>query len=346
MVSRLNYAIALLFILIFSSCTSSRNHTFEEREKVHADEISSEVDSIAFIWDFYPERWNINGDMLWVINSRDSLFLSGYDLRRDSLLCRWGYIGNGPDDFISPGIVEGLSDDLKLYGNTECKVVGYAFDNGTLSVVSRGKLPVWNNEKSIPKPYTRISRINDSIGVGTYFFPRKVGADIIDMNTGKLLSEIQLGIEQSEEKMSGPRQFKTASTGDMIITAYRYLDRIEVYRINDKFEAVPVYAIGNSADQSDLYEADRDNEMVKYYSDVQCDKKYAYLLWHGVEEQNLETSPTRLLIYDMATGENIRNILLDRYYEQLLTDGDGRIMLWSPLAEDNIYSLRLQSSGL
>ena len=339
MVKMINCAIAWLSIVVINGCTFSRDHIFEERENVHSIETISELDSIVQKWNLYPERWNINGDTLWIVNTRDSLFLSGYDIKNDSLFCYWGHIGNGPDDYVAPGIIEGVVNGLKLYGNTECKVIGYRFGNGMPFEFLRGKLPVWNKDRGIPKPYTRISAINDSIGIGTYFFPRKVGADVINIKSGELLSEITLGVEQSEERLSEPYQFKIASASNIIVVAYRYLNRIEVYRVNDGYETEPFYAIGNSSDQSELYEADRDDEMVKYYSDVQCDDRYIYLLWHGAEERELDLSPTHLLVYDITTGENIKNILLDRCFTKLLTDGNGRIILWTPLAENNIYYL-------
>jgi len=341
MVKMINRAIALLSIFVLNGCTFSRDQIFEERENVHAIETILGLDSIVLEWNLYPERWNMYGDTLWIVNTRDSLFLSGYNLKNDSLFCYWGHIGNGPDDYVAPGIIEGAINGLKLYGNTECKVIGYKFDDGMPKGISRGKLPVWNKDRGIPKPYTRISAIDDSIGIGTYFFPRKVGADVVNIKSGELLSEITLGIDQSEQRLSEPYQFKIASTSHIVVVAYRYINRMEVYRINEGYDIEPYYAIGNSPDQSGLYEADRDDEMVKFYSDVQCDDRYIYLLWHGTTERELDQSPTHLLVYDITTGENIKNIVLDSCFTKLLIDRNGLIFLWSPLTENNLYSLNL-----
>lgn len=334
-------AIAIAFLCIFS-LSACGSKTGPQADELAAQE-TVELDSVEVEWNLYPERWNLNGDTLWVINSRDSLFLSGYDIDNNSLFCYWGKIGNGPEDYVSPGIVEGCGSALTLYGNTERKVAGYRLDGGIPVVSWSGELPLWNTEQGLPKPYTRLCGINDTICVGTYFLPRKVGADIINIKSGELLSEITLGVNQPDEAMSKPFQFKAAAGGDKIAMAYRYIDRIELYSSDEISRPTLVHAIGNSDNiekQSDLYEKDRDDEMIKYYSDVQCDDRYAYLLWHGVEERNLETFPTYLRIYDLATGNNKRNIKLDRYFTKLLTDGRGNILLWSPHSENSIFMVR------
>ena len=86
--------------------------------------------------------------------------------------------------------------------------------------------------------------------------------------------------------------------------------------------------------------------MIKYFSDIQCDSKYAYLLYHGVETNKLEYSPTYLLIYDLDSYKNVANIRLDYYFDQLLVNNAGKIILSSPNHEDQIYVFQMNHDNL
>lgn len=305
-----------------------------------ADEISATPDSFAVDFNFYPERWNICGDTLWVVNSRDSAFLTGLDLDTHKHVITWGNIGNGPEDFVSPGIIEEFDAKLlTLYGNTENKVVSYRIDNSKPIERTRGWMPMWMSDRGIPKPYTRIAAVNDSVVVGTYFFPRHAGADIFNTATSEMIAELTPAIDQPEENMSGPYEFKVAVGGNKVVLAYRYIQRIEVYDLDDSFAPTLNLTIGNTIDQYDLYDADRDQEMIKYFSDIQCDDARAYILYHGVAEERLGDSAAHLLVYDLDSGSNIANINLGTYFNQLLIGRDGTIYLYSPQSEDYIFTL-------
>lgn len=338
MVKKWYVFILLSLVATLTDCTSSRSN-LDEREACVVAETCVELDSIHMDFTFYPERWNMKGDTLWVLNTRDSLFLTGYSIPQKEVICSWGTLGQGPEEYVVPGIIEGAcNESFTLYGNTGNKIVGYSMSNGRPMEKWRGSFPVWMSQKGLPKPYTRVAAVNDSIFIGTYFFPRQAGADMLNGRSGELVSEIELGIEQPDEHMSGPYQFKIAtSSGGMFVAAYRYIDRFEVYDTDGCMDARITYAIGNAFSQNDLYESDRDNEMKKFYSDVQCDARNAYLLYHGVPEQELEYSPTYLHIYDLESGKNVKNIKIDKYIDCLLVTDDGMIILYSPSDEDKIF---------
>lgn len=96
--------------------------------------------------------------------------------------------------------------------------------------------------------------------------------------------------------------------------------------------------IGDGVNQNDLFEADRDDEMIKYYSDVQCDSTHIYLLFHGVAEKDLGNCPTYLRVYDHKLNENQRNFLYDRYFDRFLVTQKGQILLYSPIDEDYLFT--------
>lgn len=304
-----------------------------------AETVDMPFDSTLFAFNFYPERWNLTGDTLWTVNSRDSLFLVGYDISNKRDFCHWGLIGNGPEDYVSPGIMEGVVDrGVVLYGNTENKVVSYSLRNNRIAPLRWGSMPEWIHSRALPRPYTRVASINDSICVGTYFLPRRVGADIFNWHTGSLLSELNLSIQQPEDNMSGPYEFKIAATSNKIIVAYRYINRVEVYNLNSDNHAELQCVLGNEDDQNDLYIADRDDEMIKYYSDVQCDSSHIYLLYHGVAEKELINSFTYLRVYDINLTENLQNVELKKFFSQFLVTDGKKVLLYSPISENHLFT--------
>lgn len=80
--------------------------------------------------------------------------------------------------------------------------------------------------------------------------------------------------------------------------------------------------------------------MIKYYSDIQSDSKYAYLLYQNNEERNLQNTKTHLLKYDLDSGKNVKNILLNGYFDKLLVNDKDVVVLYSPLEENKLFLLR------
>ncbi|MCC8072036.1 MAG: TolB-like 6-bladed beta-propeller domain-containing protein [Bacteroidales bacterium] len=327
--------------ILFTGCTSSHSDSkiSLERNLVLAPMIKPELDSMQLSFGFYPERWTLTqGDTIWVVNSRDSSFLVGFDMGEQHDFCHWGTLGQGPEEYISPGIVEGTNENgFVLYGNTENRVLSYLYQDEEVTPIRRGQMPPWITDQGLPKPYTRISAINDSIYIGTYFLPREAGADIFNWHTGELIEELPLSLEQPEENMSGPYEFKIASNGNKIVVAYRYVNRVEVFNLSDNYQAELECVLGDEITQNDLYEADRDAEMIKYYTDVQCDSSSIYLLYHGVAEKDLFHSPTSLRVYDIDLTENQQNAMFDRFFDQFLLTTSGDVVLYSPNNEDYLF---------
>lgn len=204
-------------------------------------------------------------------------------------------------------------------------------------------MPLWMTDRGLPKPYTRISAINDSICIGTYFLPKQAGADIFNWHTGELIEALDLSLEQPKDHMSGPYEFKIASTSDKIVVAYRYIDRVEIFDLDENYHAELKGVMGDNIDQNDLYEADRDPEMIKYYSDVQCDSDCIYLLYHGVAEKDLPASSTYLRVYDIGLTRNRKNAMFDRYLDKFLVAGSGDVLFYSPDNEDYLFIWKAHS---
>ena len=97
-------------VLFFSDCAGKGAKG--DSGKRLADETSCRLDSIKVDFNLFPERWNVDGDILWVVNSRDSLFLTRYNLASHTVEWKGGLIGQGPGEYISPGLVESSSPGI------------------------------------------------------------------------------------------------------------------------------------------------------------------------------------------------------------------------------------------
>ena len=336
MVKTIKLFITIVLLISVNSCKNSNYK--QDSKQVENITYLRVNDSISLNSIFYPERWIINNDSLWVINSRDSLFLKVFDLSNGDCILKWGNLGNGPNEYVSPGLIEKFNGSgIGIYGNTERRIVSYLLNNGTMTSEAIYSLPSWHG--NLPKPYTRISSFNDSIMAGTYFLPRTAGVDIFNKFNGEIIYEFIPNIGKNEEDMSGPFEFKIATTDSLMAIAYRYLDLIEFLPIDHYFTPENYISIGNYENQKRLYDEDRDDEMIKYFSDIQISGGYAYALYQGVQEKNLSNAETKLKIYDLNDYKLVKTISLGRFFDQFLLRNNGEIILYSPEKEDYLFKL-------
>lgn len=341
----LKMMVLLSLTLLLAACSDGKQDKTKEQRLT--EERSIRLDSIKPPFVFCPERWTTDGVDLWIVNSKDSLFLKRYSPKTNQVLWSGGTIGHGDNEYISPGIVEGIAQGtISLYSNTLNRMDKYSASQEPV-MLNSVKLPVWNERRGIPKPYTRMARVNDSIVIGTYFLPRKVGADIINVSQGAVVSDFPLGIitlnfTQKEEFPSGLYEFKVAVGGSHAAVAYRYIDRLEIYSVNPKGTVALTRIFGNDEIQTDLYNADRDDEMIKYYSDVFVYEGHLFVLRQNIEEGRMEDANTHLQVYDLESGVKVENIALGREVSEFqVMPGIDRIVFYSKSSPEVIYECKL-----
>ena len=122
-----------------------------------------------------------------------------------------------------------------------------------------------------------------------------------------------------------------------MVIAYRYINRIEVYSVSEKGFSFQ-YAIGESETQEELYKQDRDDEMIKHYSDIYCGKNKIYALYQGVQEKDLPDAHSYLEVFDIVKGVNVANIKLERYVTDILIDEkQNKAYVYAPESGDYLY---------
>ena len=259
-----------------------------------------------------------------------------------------GTIGQGPSEFIGPGIVEGNTTGPRIYSNVDNKIVTFRLENDSLFPIAFGKFPLLENGGTIPNCYTRVVKITDSIMAGTYFYPRYVGVDLINPTEGSLISTLPLPFEQTGQTKSILYELKVASSDSVLVAAYRYLDLIEFYTIDHAGNASVFKSIG-TADNPQIRRLEKEgsDKLIKYYSDVVCDAGLAFLLYQGSPEDELSDASTSINVYSLKNGENIMNISLGRYFDQLLVSPDtNTVYLHTPDNEDYLFTLSLSKENL
>ena len=335
--------IALFFLMSMAGCSEKRASGHDSSSKNLVEQAYGKVDSIPLDFPFKLDRWNISDSVLWLVDARQDPFMAGISIKTFHKVYVGGRIGQGPSDFICPGIVEGNTSGPCIYSNVDNKIVSFRLDNDSLYPIAHGKFPLLENGGTLPNSYTRVVKVIDSIVAGTYFYPRYVGVDLIDPTKGELLSTLPLPFEQTDETRSMPYELKVASSDSILVAAYRYLDLIEFYAVDSAGKATAFKSIGRADNpQNELLENEGSDKLIKYYSDVVCADGLAFLLYQGVPEDQLTDVSTSIHVYSLKNGENIKNISLGRYYDQLLVGPDANtIYLHTPDNEDYLFMLTL-----
>lgn len=303
------------------------------KSSLPAQAVSPDTLSLPFL--FYPERWFLNDSRLYVLNSKTEPFLSVCNLSDGSWM-QWGRMGNGPGEFVIPSLCEMKAPrQVGIYSNSLNRLEVYQVRPDTL--VSQGvyAFPLWNKERGIPKAYTRMLQYDDSLFVGTSFMPRQVSVDLLDLKNSKVIDEAPLSLHPSEDEYAGPYECKVAVGDGYMVAAYKYTDRLDVFRISPHGFKL-LYTIGDAVSQYDLYRQERDDEMVCHYTDVVCGKDRIYALHQGVEYKDLPVAESKLEIYAI-TGEPLQTLNLGRSMAGIVVDErSGRVYAYDRNEENDL----------
>lgn len=206
-----------------------------------------------------------------MLNSRINPFLTIYNLQENSYI-QYGNIGQGPKEFIVPSLCEMKEPEkIGIYSNSMNKLDVLHFNSDSLLYVKTLHFPLWNKQRGIPKAYTRLIQYNDSLFIGTSFMPKEISVELMNLKTEKVVNSVNFPLKPKEGEYSGPYECKIAAEMNFIVAAYRYINRLEIYKLSDqKFQLNTI--IGDANNQYDLYRLNKDNEMILHYSDIVCGK--------------------------------------------------------------------------
>lgn len=111
---------------------------------------------------------------LYILNNKDSLFLTVFDVRGDSVIFHGGTIGNGPGEYTVPSLGEmKQKNKVVIYSNGQNRLDTYNLNGGKLELKDIRHFPVWYKERGLPKAYTQLQQYNDSLFVGISFYAKR-----------------------------------------------------------------------------------------------------------------------------------------------------------------------------
>ena len=294
-------------------------------------------DSVQLPFLFYPERWFLTDNKLYILNNKDSLFLTVFDVRGDSVIFHGGTIGNGPGEYTVPSLGEmKQKNKVVIYSNGQNRLDTYNLNGGKLELKDIRHFPVWYKERGLPKAYTQLQQYNDSLFVGISFMPREIVVELIDTNNECIRGVVDFPLKPSASSYSGPFECKISVSTSYMAIAYRYINRIEIYHISAEGFSLE-YVLGDDKLQEDLYNQDRDDEMILYYSDVYCNDDYIYALYQGISCKDLSSARSHVEIYSLKEGKNIDNLELDELITDFTVGPDGMIYGYNPFSEEYLF---------
>ena len=326
-----------IYAMTFFSCQHTIKVQSEVKEcaKTNLQNETIHPVAIKLPFLFYPERWCLNDSNLYVLNSRISPFLTIYNLQNNSCT-QYGSIGQGPKEFIVPSLCEMKEPGkIGIYSNSMNKLDIFHFNSDSLLLVKTLHFPLWNKQRKIPKAYTRLVQYNDSLFIGTSFMPKEISVELMNLNTEKVVNSINFPLKPKEEEYSGPYECKIATEMNFIVAAYRYINRLEIYKLSDQKIQLNTI-IGDANNQYDLYRLNKDSEMIFHYSDIVCGKNQIYALYQGVKERELSSANSKIEVY-AYDGTHLRTFDLGRNIEKILVDESSmRIYAFDKNEEEDI----------
>lgn len=336
-----NGILGLCAITIFLGCSHSgrKDNPITYPKDLVAEEKTMK-DSVQLPFLFYPERWFLTDNKLYILNNKDSLFLTVFDVKEDSMVFHGGTIGNGPGEYAIPSLGEMKQKDrVIIYSNGLNRLDAYNLNDGKLELRDIRHFPIWYEERGLPKAYTRLQQYNDSLFIGTSFMPREITVELIDVNNECVRGAVDFPLKPSGQSYSGPFECKISASTSYMAIAYRYINRIEIYHVSTEGFSLE-YVLGDDQLQEDLYNQDRDDEMIVYYSDIYCNNDYIYALYQGVPYKDLSSVESHVEIYSLKKGKNIGNLDLEQLITDFAVDSECVIYGYNPFSEEYLFKFR------
>lgn len=332
-----NLTLILIFASLVWSCQSP--NTVKTVEKTFKSQTQLTVDSILLPEIVQNHRWYCRGNKMAVLDMKSDNFLGHlFKLPDMNLSTKFAPKGKGPGEYISPGLII-MNNELQigLYELSKNSIDFYNIVNDTICFEKTYKFPVWMAERNLPKSYSRVWQISDSILLGITFPPQIAEIDLIDIKNVNLIGSVDFPLKPTGNAGSYPYLFQADYFDGKLVLAYNYINRIEVYNVSNS-EIKLNYIIGEDKTQEEIVLADKYDDMLLYYSAIACDKEKIYALYQGVPEGGLYNNGTNystLEIFDIKSGEGGDMINLSQYFDDIIVNRTtGDIYASNPICQE------------
>lgn len=219
-------------------------------------------DSLIIQQPFKLLTWSINQNSIYFVSAgMEDNFLSAYSYPESKKRFDFGKIGQGPDEFITLNAGEAQNNNLLLYDIMGRKALLFDTSKDTINITSR--LPLYNDEEGLCKPFTNITQIDLEHYLMKIDYATSSSWEITNLKAGKVESGLSNPC-RTEEYSYTPFDFIQCVQDTTLLVAYKYMDRIEYYSIKNQ-QLHPLFAIGKNTNQAEIKDY---NYLMHYYLDI------------------------------------------------------------------------------
>ena len=315
------YCSIIILLILFQGCrNTSEIATIETIEKPSFDlQVFEKADSIK-IPDYVtiqPIWWAVKNDQVVMVSPKNKdNFLYVFSLPEFNFLYKYGTYGQGPNEFVLVSWLNMLNDNqIGMYNDPNRIMYIYDLKPDTLL------LNKYLKYKETEAPYNSIQQIEGSMFIFLAYYKYHTEIELVDINTGEILQTFKPILKRKTKKsLYAPYLLKVTANNDIIVLAYLFINRIELYRLNEKNFVDPFLIIGTEKNQ----EGKEFEDFEIYYTDIQCDDKYIYALsQQGGKRETVKNSTIE--VYTL-NGEPIKKITLDRHIECITIDDKNGVI--------------------
>ena len=323
------YIYVFLFSLFVVGCFQENKiktvnkPNFKEFVSVCHDSIY--IDQILHIW-----YWKADGNRAYIFSPRSTdAFIFVYSLPKFEFLYKYGSRGNGPNEYITVNWGDSkIENEFILYDIMKRKLYLYTSSDSMCFVKQSFDLHGEFQSDMLSKPFTMAHKLNDSIFLLKVDSPNESYLEIADLHNKKTVSHLHSHLKRPKQSAYTPFDFVIELYDNIIISAYYYIDRIEISEINEKFDIETKLIIGSELDQSSKNDY---NNLDEYYTDIKCDGKLIF----AVNQNGKSYENSSIEIFDI-NGSALGKLQLDQYIELILLSTDSKYIYgYNSLVESN-----------
>lgn len=243
--------------------------------------------------------------------------------------------GRGPDEFLAMNWAYSLLENtVSVYDIPQSRLRSYLVSRDTMFLLREYELKEkMEGGANVTMPYVSMIQLNES-----QFVTRAAARTFDELKLQNFESGKTEGVVPDLLSKDPDRDFYLSYNyvfgfgGNCLVRAYRYFDRIEIFRKNDDNTFTPEVIVTDSKN----YENNLDSEdRVVYYRDIVCGKQNIYLLYSGSKERAVAKSEIEIFDYE---GNPVSIISLDRSISMIMVDEAGcKIYGIDSLNPDYIY---------
>lgn len=330
--------ILILFIVLFTiSCVKKNKHStsltspeelFESNKLIVGQKLNISSDSIRYVYSLTT----IGDSLLILSDNNDSFHFSLIDLYTDTMVGRFGKIGDGPNEISFPTSIQVLPST---------KSVGFYVMNQwlyyehSLEDIIKGQGQPYLKLGRFDVNHQRLFKLRDSTFIGVGYFKNRFAisnekGDVIEQMQQYPFEEI-LGQNTNSLAMAYQGNFSMSPNGKNLCFATIYspnlsfihLDDSKVVKNIDTLYSWPPIFVGS---EGNVISIDFEKENILGYQSVATTNDRVYLLYSGKKLSEKEPYQSNVVLVFDWYGKPIIKYKLDKQLSQITVDSKGKVL--------------------